>query len=168
MTRTHEQCMEEALEVARTAEEHGDVPVGVIIVKDGQVIARGEPRVMVDNDPTAHAEMVAIRRAAVSLGSPYLAGCTMYDTFECCPMCCGAIMNSGIDTLVLGGRFEGPDRTYGDYSVAGLLALTGADRRIEFIDGVLKEKSQALFTPEKRNRWLQRMRGDNPGWGHQT
>ncbi len=168
MTRTHEQYMEEALEVARAAEEHGDVPVGVIIVKDGKVIARGDPRVIVDNDPTAHAETVAIRRAAASLGSPYLAGCTMYDTFECCPMCCGAIMNSGIDTLVLGGRFEGPDRTYGDYSAAGLLALTGADRRIEFIDGVLKEKCRALFTPEKRSRWLQRMRGDNPGWGHQA
>ena len=83
MTRTHEQYMEEALEVARTAEEHGDVPVGVIIVKDGKVIARGEPRVIVDGDPTAHAETVAIRRAAASLGSPYLAGCTMYDTFEC-------------------------------------------------------------------------------------
>lgn len=165
MTRTHEQYMEEALDVARKAEEHDDVPVGVIIVKDGQVIARGEARVIVDSDPTAHAETVAIRRAAASLGSPYLAGCTMYDTFECCPMCCGAIMNSGIDTLVLGGRFEGADRTYGDYSVAALLALTGADRRIELIDGVLKEKSRALFTPEKRNRWLQRMRGESPGWG---
>ena len=102
-----ERIMERALELARTAEAHGDVPVAAIVVKDGVIVGQSEPRTMVDSDPTAHAELLAIRNAAANLGTPYLAGCTMYGTFEPCPMCCGAIMNSGIDTLVLGGRFEG-------------------------------------------------------------
>ncbi len=166
MSKIHEQYMEVALEAALVAEEHGDVPVGVIIAKDGKVIAKSGPRVMSDNDPTAHAEILAIRAATKALGQPYLAGCTMYDTFECCPMCCGAIMNSGIEVLVLGGRFEGPDRTYGDYSVANLLSTTGANRRIRLIDGVLKERCSTLFTVEKRDDWLRRMRRDSPGWGN--
>ena len=164
MTQTHEQYMEAALEIARKAEEHGDVPVGVVIVKDGQIIARSEPRVMIDNDPTAHAEMLAIRQATAALGKPHLTGCTMFDTFECCPMCCGAIMNSGIDTLVIGGRFEGSDRSYGGYSVEQLLSTTRANRRIDLIDGILRERCNALFTVDKRDDWLRRMRGDNPGW----
>ncbi len=159
--------MEQALELARTAETHGDVPVAAIVLKDGEIIGQSEPRVMVDSDPTAHAELLAIRNAAANLGGPYLAGCTMYITFECCPMCCGAIMNSGIDTLIIGGRFEGEHRTYGGYSVSGLLGLSGADGRIALTEGVMRETSQALFTPEKRDDWLDRMRGNNPGWGKQ-
>ena len=161
----HEEFMEQALEVARIAETHGDVPVGAIIVKDGVVIGKSEPRVMVDNDPTAHAELLAIRNASIAIGAPYLAGCTMYVTFECCPMCCGAIMNSGIDSLIIGGRFEEPRRTYGSYDVSQLLTTAGADKRINFLDGVLKRKCETLFTFDKRDDWLERMKGDNPGWG---
>lgn len=162
---THEEFMEQALELARTAEAHGDVPVAALVVKDGRIIGQSEPRMMADNDPTAHAELLAVRNAATASGSPYLAGCTMYVTFECCPMCCGAIMNSGIEALVLGGRFEEPHRTYGAYAVVDMLALAAADKRITVLDGVLKEKCEALFTPDKRDDWLNRMRGDNPGWG---
>lgn len=159
--------MQQALDLARTAESHGDVPVAAIILKNGEIVGQSEPRVMVDSDPTAHAELLAIRNAATKLGSPYLAGCTMYITFECCPMCCGAIMNSGIDTLIVGGRFEGRHRTYGKYSVSGLLSWAGADRRIGLTEGVMSEVSIQLFTPEKRDDWLNRMRGNNPGWGKQ-
>ena len=159
--------MQQALDLARTAESHGDVAVAAIILKDGEIIGQSEPRVMVDSDPTAHAEVLAIRNAAANIGSPYLAGCTMYITFECCPMCCGAIMNSGIDTLIIGGRFEGEHRTYGKYSVSGLLSLAGADRRIELTEGVMADASAVIFTPEKRDDWLNRMRGNNPGWGKQ-
>ena len=82
-------------------------------------------------------------------------------------MCCGAIMNSGIDRLVLGGRFEGEDRTYGGYSVARMLEMAGAASRIKLVEGVLRAECETLFTPEKRDDWLDRMRGDNPGWGNQ-
>ena len=129
-----EKIMQKALDLAKTAESHGDVPVAAIILKDGEIIGQSEPRVMVDSDPTAHAELLAIRNAAVNTGSPYLAGCTMYITFECCPMCCGAIMNSGIETLIIGGRFEGEHRTYGKYSVSGLLSWAGADKRIDLTE----------------------------------
>ena len=80
-----ERVMEQALELARTAESHGDVPVAAIILKDGEIIGQSEPRVMVDSDPTAHAELLAIRNAAANIGSPYLAGCTMYVTFRVLP-----------------------------------------------------------------------------------
>ena len=162
-----ERIMQQAIELAMTAESHGDVPVAAIILKDGKIIGQSEPRVMVDCDPTAHAELLAIRNATAKLGSPYLAGCTMYITFECCPMCCGAIMNSGIDTLIIGGRFEGEHRTYGKYSVSGMLSLAGADKRIDLTEGIMSEASAKIFTPEKRDDWLNRMRGNNPGWGKQ-
>lgn len=162
-----EKIMHQAIELAKTAESHGDVPVAAIILKDGEIIGQSEPRVMVDSDPTAHAELLAIRSAAATIGSPYLAGCTMYITFECCPMCCGAIMNSGIDTLIIGGRFQGEHRTYGKYSVAELLSWSGADKRIGLTEGIMSEASAEIFTPEKRDDWLNRMRGNNPGWGKQ-
>ncbi len=162
-----QKIMQQALDLAMTAESHGDVPVAAIILKDGEIIGQSEPRVMVDSDPTAHAEVLAIRNAAANTGSPYLAGCTMYITFECCPMCCGAIMNSGIETLIIGGHFEGKDRTYGKYSVSELLSWAGADKRIDLTEGVMADASAQIFTPEKRDGWLNRMRGDNPGWGKQ-
>ena len=164
---TDEQMMAQALEIARTAESHGDVPVGAIVVKGGEVVGQSEPHTMVDADPTAHAEVLALRNAAAALGSPYLSGCTMYGTFEPCPMCCGAIMNSGIVRLVLGGRFEGGDRTYGSYSVSRMLEMAGADGRIDLVEGVLRTECEELFTPEKRDAWLDQMRGDSPGWGNQ-
>lgn len=162
-----ERVMQQALDLAMTAESHGDVPVAAIILRDGEIVGQSEPRVMVDSDPTAHAEVLAIRNAAENIGSPYLAGCTMYITFECCPMCCGAIMNSGIETLIIGGRFEGEHRTYGKYSVSGLLSMAGADKRIDLTEGVMADASAQIFTPEKRDDWLNRMRGNNPGWGKQ-
>ena len=164
---TDESMMTHALQLARTAESHGDVPVAAIVVKDDEIVGQSEPRTMVDGDPTAHAEVLALRNAAASLGAPYLAGCTMYGTFEPCPMCCGAIMNSGVGSLVLGGRFEGQDRTYGAYSVSTMLDMAGAAGRIKLVEGVLRAECEALFTPEKRDAWLDRMRGDSPGWGNQ-
>ena len=146
-----ERIMQQDLDLARTAESHGDVPVAAIVVKDGEIIGQSEPRTMADSDPTAHAELLAIRGAAKTLGTPYLAGCAMYGTFEPCPMCYGAIMNSGIDTLVLGGRFEGKHRTYGEYSVSGLLVMAGTGRRGD--EGSLRgtfhsRKTQRLAGPD--------------------
>ena len=76
-------------------------------------------------------------------------------------------MNSGLETLIVGGRFEGDNRTYGKYSVSGMLSLAGADKRINLTEGVMSEASAEIFTPEKRDDWLDRMRGNSPGWGRQ-
>ena len=100
---THEEMMEEALAEARLAVAHDDVPVGAVVVDaDGRIVGRGHNRREVDGDPTAHAEVVAIREAATTLGGWRLDGCTLAVTLEPCTMCAGAIVQSRIATLVCG------------------------------------------------------------------
>lgn len=94
--------MGRALMQAKTAFRHGEVPVGAVVVKDGKVISRGYNRRESDRDPTAHAELIAMRRAAKKLNSWRLMGCTLYVTLEPCPMCSGVIINSRIDRVVFG------------------------------------------------------------------
>jgi tRNA(adenine34) deaminase len=92
--------MSRALELARAAEAAGEVPVGALIVKDGEVIAEGWNRPISTNDPTAHAEIVAMRAAAERLGSYRLLDTTLYVTLEPCPMCAGAMVHARIKRLV--------------------------------------------------------------------
>jgi tRNA(adenine34) deaminase len=94
--------MRQALAAARRAPLHADVPVGAVVVKDGAVIARARNAREKDADPTAHAEVLAIRRAAKKLGSWRLDGCTLYVTLEPCAMCAGAIVLSRLPHLVYG------------------------------------------------------------------
>ncbi len=94
--------MEEALLEARKAAAMGEIPVGAVIVKDEKIIARGHNRTETDRDPTAHAEMIAIRGAAEALGGWRLPGCTMYVTLEPCSMCAGAIVWARIERLIIG------------------------------------------------------------------
>ena len=101
-----EQYMAQALALARQALETGDVPVGCVIVKDGQIIGRGRNRREADGDATAHAEVEAIREACAYLGSWRLQGCTLYVTLEPCPMCAGAIINARIREVRYGAREE--------------------------------------------------------------
>lgn len=98
--------MLEALKQAKTAGEMGEMPVGCVIVKDGEIIACGHNEREKQNDPTAHAEIVAMRRAAQKLGSWRLTGCTLYVTLEPCPMCAGAIVQSRMGRLVFGAYDE--------------------------------------------------------------
>ena len=99
--------MEKALALARKASEHGEVPVGAIVVNgDGEIIGEGYNRREELNSPTAHAELIAIEQAARRLGSRRLIGCTLYVTLEPCPMCAGAVMNAQLDRLVY-GAFDG-------------------------------------------------------------
>jgi tRNA(adenine34) deaminase len=93
-------CMQAALAEARAAAEAGEVPIGAVIVHEGAIIARGQNRVLRDVDPTAHAENVALRAAATSLGNYRLNGCALYVTLEPCAMCAGAMIHARIDRLV--------------------------------------------------------------------
>ncbi len=94
--------MELALEEARAAAAAGEVPVGCVIVRDGEVVAQAGNRTLADRDPTAHCEMLAIRRAAAALGSERLAGCDLYVTLEPCAMCAAAISFARIRRLYYG------------------------------------------------------------------
>ncbi|WP_073628209.1 nucleoside deaminase [Pseudoxanthobacter soli] len=94
--------MDVALDEARAAAERGEVPVGAVVVKAGAVIARAGNRTLADRDPTAHAEILALRAAAATLGSERLSGCDLYVTLEPCPMCAGAISFARIRRLYYG------------------------------------------------------------------
>ena len=102
----HKDYMARALELAAQAAEHGDVPVGCVIVKDGKIVGEGRNRREEHGDATAHAELEAIRDACARLGSWRLHGCTLYVTLEPCPMCAGGIINSRIETVRYGARDE--------------------------------------------------------------
>ena len=95
-------AMQAALDQARLAIEAGEVPIGAVIVHEGSIIATGQNRVLRDNDPTAHAEIVALRAAATALGNYRLNGCTLYVTLEPCAMCAGAMIHARLERLVFG------------------------------------------------------------------
>jgi tRNA(adenine34) deaminase len=94
--------MDLALDEARAAAAAGEVPIGCVVVQDGEVIARAANRTLIDRDPTAHAEMVAIRAAAAAVGSERLVDCDLYVTLEPCSMCAGAISYARIRRLYYG------------------------------------------------------------------
>lgn len=96
--------MTRALELARRAALAGEVPIGAVVVRDGHIIGEGENRNRRDNDPTAHAEIVAIRAAAARLGESRLTECDLYVTLEPCPMCAGAIAHARIARLYFGAE----------------------------------------------------------------
>lgn len=98
----HDAFMDEALRQADEAARHGEVPVGAVIVCEGRVIARGRNEPIGASDPTAHAEIRALRQAALVMGNYRLPGCTLYATLEPCTMCAGAILHARIATLVYG------------------------------------------------------------------
>jgi tRNA(adenine34) deaminase len=104
MAATDEGFMAEALALARAAQARGEVPVGAIVVKDGAIVGRGGNAPIAGNDPTAHAEIAALREAAGALGNYRLPGCDLYVTIEPCPMCAGAILHARIARLVFGAR----------------------------------------------------------------
>jgi len=97
---TDQVAMEEALGEARKAAEAGEVPIGAVVVANDRFVGLGQNRVLRDNDPTAHAEMVALRAAAAALGNYRLNGCTLYVTLEPCAMCAGAMIHARLDRLV--------------------------------------------------------------------
>jgi tRNA(adenine34) deaminase len=99
-----ERFMREALDLAAQAAAAGEVPVGAVLVKDGAAVGRGYNRPITSNDPTAHAEIVALREAAAKLGNYRLPGCELYVTLEPCAMCVGAIVHARIARVIYGAR----------------------------------------------------------------
>ena len=147
---THETFMDRAMELATQAMNEGNRPAGCVIVKDGKIVGEGRNRVITETDPTAHGEVVAIRRTALNLGTVDLSGCTLYTSMEPCPMCCWAMIDSKIRRLVLGCRHAALGRKdIGTYSVETFVALTA--RPLEIITGVRAAECEAL-----RRSW--------PGW----
>lgn len=134
--------MEHALQEARLAEHHGDVPIGAVVVLDSEVIARGHNRREVDGDPTAHAEILAIRAAASKLGSWRLDGCTLYVTLEPCVMCAGALVLARLPQLVFGADDPKAGAVGALYDVPRDPRL---NHRVEVVRGVKAEACGALL-----------------------
>jgi len=135
--------MLEALAEARRAEALAEVPIGAVIVHQGEIIARAHNRRECDQDPTAHAELMAIRQAAEALGSWRLLDCDLYVTLEPCVMCMGAIILSRVPRLVFACR----DPRAG--AVGSIYRLHEDDRfnhRVEVVEGVLEEESSYLLS----------------------
>jgi tRNA(adenine34) deaminase len=143
MTIDHEKYMRVALEEAEKAKLEGNSAVGSVIVRDGEIIGRGRNLVYTENDITAHAETVALRLTGEELKLIDFHGCTLYTTFEPCPMCCGAILLSGVSTLVMGGRNDPQTSNWTDYRVEDMIATLGRSGEIEIINGVLVDECLA-------------------------
>lgn len=136
------ELMQAALTEARAAEAAGEVPVGTIVLFEGEIIARGQNRVLRDNDPTAHAEIVALRSAAHAIGNYRLNGCTVVSTLEPCAMCAGAMIHARIDRLV----FAADDPKAGAAgSVLHVLNHAALNHKIAVERGLLAEESTALL-----------------------
>ena len=136
----HERFMRIALQDAAKAGAEGNQAVGSIIVRGDAIVARGRNLVNSTNDPTAHAETVAIREAGATLGNVDFSGYTLYTTFEPCPMCCGAILASGISTIVMGGRPEPSQGRWDSYTLEKLIEMAEWTDKVEVVTGVLTQE----------------------------
>ncbi len=131
------EAMRVALSEARKAAEAGEVPIGAVVVHDGAIIAHGQNSVIRTSDPTAHAEIVAMRHAAAILGNYRLNGCTLYVTLEPCAMCAGAMTHARIDRLVYGT----PDPKAGACgSVLSVLNHPQLNHQIQVAQGILADQ----------------------------
>ena len=148
--------MQLALEQAQHAWTQGEVPVGAVVVRDGEVIATGFNQPIGCHDPTAHAEIVALRAAAAKLGNYRLPGCELYVTLEPCVMCSGAMMHARLDRVVFGA----PDpKTGACGSVLNLFEQEQLNHHTELVGGVMADEASAMlraFFAERREAARQR------------
>jgi tRNA(adenine34) deaminase len=143
------QAMQAALDEARQSAEAGEVPIGAAIVREGAIIARGQNRVLRDLDPTAHAEIVALRTAAAAIGNYRLMGCTLYVTLEPCAMCAGAMIHARMDRLV----FAAADPKAGAVgSVLAVLNHPQLNHQMQVEQGILVDESAELLRSFFRER----------------
>ena len=144
-----EKFMAEALKEAEKSANFDEVPVGAVIVKDGKIIARGHNLREKSNDPTAHAEIMAIRKACKKLKSWRLEGCTIYVTIEPCSMCAGTILWSRIQKIVYGAKDPKGGALGSSYN---LFEVKNINHHPEIVGGVLEEKCSALMTSFFRSK----------------
>jgi tRNA(adenine34) deaminase len=140
-----------ALDLAREAEASGEVPVGCVLVAGGEVIGQGRNSPIELLDPTAHAEMLALRQAALALGNYRLSDATLYCTLEPCPMCAGALVAARVKTLVFGARDLRFGGARSKFQIADSPLL---NHRVEVVEGVLGAESTAMlqrFFNERRS-----------------
>jgi tRNA(adenine34) deaminase len=143
------QAMQAALDEARQAAEAGEVPIGAVVVSEGAIVARGQNRVLRDVDPTAHAEIVALRAAAAAIGNYRLMGCTLFVTLEPCSMCAGAMIHSRIDRLV----YAAADPKAGAAgSVLAVLNHPQLNHQMEVEQGILADEAAELLRNFFRER----------------
>lgn len=146
-----EMWMRLALAQAEEAMKLGEVPVGAVAVLDGRVIGSGYNRKESDQDPTAHAEMIALRQAAAHLNNWRLIDVTLYCTLEPCPMCAGAMIQGRLARLVYGAR----DTRFGaDGTIIDVLGQTAFNHRVEVVTGVLADEAGELL-----QRFFRQLRG---------
>jgi tRNA(adenine34) deaminase len=131
-----------ALEEATAALAHADVPIGAVVVRDGDVVARAHNERELRGDPTAHAEILALRAAAESLGSWRLDGCAIYVTLEPCPMCAGALVLARLERLVYGPQDPKAGAAYSLYNIVQDPRL---NHSLEVIPDVLADECSALL-----------------------
>ena len=150
MNQMHEAYMRQALALAEEAQAAGEVPVGAVVVRDGEVIGTARNSPIAQNDPTAHAELLAIRQACARIGNYRLEGATLYSTLEPCVMCAGALVAARVGTLVFAAR----DLRFG--GVRSKFRLADSDllnHRLEIVEGVLAAESarllQSFFTDRR-------------------
>ncbi len=145
----HEGFMREALELAGRAAAEGEVPVGAVVVAAGEIVGRGSNAPISRLDPTAHAEILALREAARALGNYRLPGATLYVTMEPCAMCAGAMVASRLERLVFGAR----DVRFG--AVRSKFRLADSEvlnHRVEIVEGVLAQECLARLQGFFRER----------------
>ncbi len=153
MIEEHEQWMRLALEQARQAMALGEVPGGAVAVLNGRVIGSGFNRKESDQDPTAHAEMIALREAAAYLNNWRLIDVTLYCTLEPCPMCAGAMIQARLPRLVYGAK----DTRFGaDGTIIDVLGRPEFNHRVEVAPGVLADEAGDLL-----QEFFRRLRGEN-------
>ena len=143
------EAMQEALGEARLAAEAGEVPIGAVVVRGGEIVARGQNRVLRDVDPTAHAEIVALRAAATAVGNYRLNGCTLFVTLEPCAMCAGAMIHARLERLV----FAATDPKAG--AAGSVLAVLNHERlnhQMLVEQGILAEESAEMLRNFFRER----------------
>ena len=147
MSSEHEKFMALAIEEARAGIRAGDRPFGSVVVRAGEVVGRAYANPNSSGDPTAHAEVMAVRDAAANLKSLVLKGCTLYTSCDPCPMCCGAMLFSGIDTLVVGARSEAFARISGmpprSYTAEGLTEQM--NMKLNVIRGILQDEAEKVL-----------------------
>ena len=138
----HDRFMRTALECARQAASAGEVPVGAVVVQDDRVIGEGFNQPIASNDPTAHAEIVALRAAAKSVGNYRLTDATIYVTVEPCLMCVGAMIHARVRLVVFGAA---EPKAGALQSMTNAHELTGLNHRLSVIGGVLADESRELL-----------------------